>query len=60
MKLVVTRPLTADEESTLQDSIRRSFGHCFELPIAYVEEIPRDPSGKFRDIHSEVPEAGRL
>ena len=59
MKLVVTRPLTPDEESTLKHSINRSFGYPFELPITYVDEIPRDASGKFRDIRSEVPGAGR-
>ena len=59
MKLVVTRPLTPDEETTLKHSINRSFGYPFELPITYVDEIPRDASGKFRDIRSEVPGAGR-
>ena len=57
MKLVVTRPLTPDEESTLKHSINRSFGYPFELPITYVDDIPRDASGKFRDIYSEVPGA---
>ncbi len=60
MKLVVTRALTAEEESTLRDSIRRGLGHAFELPITYVDDIPRDPSGKYRDVRSELPEAGRL
>ena len=54
IKLIVTRPLTPDEETTLKDSINQSFGYPFELPIAYVDDIPRDASGKFRDIRSEV------
>ncbi len=57
MKLVVTRPLTPDEETALRDSINASFGYAFELPITYVDDIPRDASGKFRDIRSEVPGA---
>ena len=56
-KLVVSRPLTPDEETALKDSINASFGYAFELPITYVDDIPRDASGKFRDIRSEVPGA---
>ena len=57
MKLVVTRPLTPNEETALKDSINASFGYAFELPITYADDIPRDASGKFRDIRSEVPGA---
>ncbi len=60
MKLVVTRTLSEAELSGLRTSINRSLGHAFDLPLAYVDDIPRDASGKFRDIHSEVPGAGRL
>ena len=54
MKLVVTRPLTPDEGRALKDAVHHSFGYPFEVSIAYVDDIPRDPSGKFRDIYSEV------
>ena len=57
IKLVVTRPLTPGEETALKETINQNFGYPFELPIAYVDEIPRDASGKFRDVRSEVPGA---
>jgi len=60
MKLAVTRPLSPEEESALKDSIHTSLGYSFQLPITYVDAIPREPSGKFRDIRSEVAGAGRL
>ena len=57
MKLVVTRPLTPGEESALKGAINANLGYPFDLPITYVDDIPRDASGKFRDIRSEVPGA---
>ena len=59
MKLVVTRPLTPDEETTLKDPVNASFSYPFVLLIAYVDEIPRDASGKFHNIYSEVLDAKR-
>ena len=60
IKLVVTRPLAPEEATGLKAAIVESLGYPFELPITYVDDIPRDASGKFRDIRSEVPGAGRL
>ena len=57
MKLVVSRPLTPDEKRALEDSVHQSFGYPFEVLITCVDDIPRDASGKFRDIRSEVPGA---
>ena len=33
---------------------RRCLGHPFNIRFTYVDEIPRDPNGKFEDFRSEV------
>ena len=58
MKLVVTRELTLGEENTLKETVNTALGYTFNLPITYVDDIPRDASGKFRDIYSELAGAG--
>jgi phenylacetate-CoA ligase len=54
LRLVLRRPLTAEEEEDLRATFLRSLDYPFEIAIVPVDEIPRDPSGKFRTIQSEV------
>ena len=58
VKLAVARPLTAGEEATIRGFIRQAFGYDFDLPFDYVEEIPREASGKYQDFRSRLPQAG--
>lgn len=52
--LVVTRPLTAEEESALRVLILRNLGHSFSIRFSYREDIPRTASGKYEEFRSEV------
>ena len=54
VKLVTGRPLTAQEETGLKQSIIESLGHPFRLKLVYCESIPRGAGGKFEDFRSEV------
>ena len=57
VRLAVARPLSAEEEATIRGFIRKMFGYAFELPFVYVDEIAREPSGKYQDFRSELPRA---
>lgn len=52
--LVPERDVTAEEEDALRTMICERLGTDFELPISYVEEIPRSKGGKYEDFKSEV------
>jgi len=52
--LVVTRPLTSEEEQTIRDYLQRGLGYTFAVRFKYVEDIPRSPRGKFEEFRSEV------
>jgi phenylacetate-CoA ligase len=54
VKLAVTRALTAAEEDTVRGFLADGFGHAFDLDFVYVDEIPREPNGKYQDYRSEV------
>ena len=54
MKLAVARPLTPDEQSEIRNLVNEQLGYPFELPIVYVDEIPREASGKYQDYRSEL------
>jgi phenylacetate-CoA ligase len=54
MRMVVRAPLDEAEEILLRDRIRERFSYPFEVRFAYVDEIPRAPSGKFFDFYSEI------
>jgi phenylacetate-CoA ligase len=54
LRLVLSRPLTAPEEDDLRATFRRDLGHPFDIAIVRVDEIPRDPSGKYRKFQSDV------
>ena len=46
--------VTSDEEDALRTMICDRLGTDFELPISYVEEIPRSKGGKYEDFKSEI------
>ena len=54
-RLVVERPVTADEESQLRALIIKRLGHSFDVTFLYPPEIPRGPSGKYEDFRCELP-----
>lgn len=56
-RLAVTRPLGADEEQAIRGFIRDALGYAFDVRFIYVDEIPREPSGKYQDYRSEVSAA---
>lgn len=58
MRLVVERPLHADEERQLAGILTASLGHPFAVSFAYSESLPRTPDGKFEDFVSMVPHGG--
>ena len=54
VRLVVARPLTAEEEERLKSVILEYLGHPFTLGFTYVDEIPRSAGGKYEDFLSLV------
>ena len=53
-RLVTERPLTRAEERSLRIYIQAALPHRFDVSFAYVDEIPRNASGKFENFVSEV------
>jgi phenylacetate-CoA ligase len=56
-RLVVSRPLTPEEESGLKRMLTEGVGYPFSVSFKYVDSIPRSPNGKFEDFRSEVSHA---
>jgi phenylacetate-CoA ligase len=54
VKLVVTRPLTNGEETTLISHIQSSLGYPFDITLSYHDSIPRSASGKFEEFISRI------
>ena len=54
VKLAVPRPLSKAEEKAFLDATRDALGHPFELIPVYVDEIEREPSGKFFEFLCEM------
>ncbi len=54
MLLVPSRPVTREEEERLREITIRKLGYPFNIRFTYLDEIPRDSSGKFEDFRSEV------
>jgi phenylacetate-CoA ligase len=55
LRLVVDRPLIAQELERLRDSINRAIGTPFEISFSFRDTIPRSAGGKFEDFRSELP-----
>lgn len=53
-KLVVSRPLSKDEEGQLKKGAFTALGHNFHIIFSYLDEIPRSAGGKFEDFISKV------
>jgi phenylacetate-CoA ligase len=54
IKMVVTRPLTAEETEQLHHKISADFEGQFEIAFRYVDDIPRSKGGKYEDFICEV------
>ena len=54
IKLVADQPLSEPEEVGIAAHLQRNFGHPFRFKFIYVDEIPREPSGKFQIFKSEL------
>ena len=52
--LVVPRPWTAADEAALRNHLTRNYRHPFDFTIAYVDDIPRAPNGKYEEFASLV------
>jgi phenylacetate-CoA ligase len=52
-RLVVRRPLTAEEEKFIIDTATTSLGGAHRVRLVYRTEIPRQPSGKFAEFTNE-------
>lgn len=54
VRVAADRPFTGEETESLTAAFRKSFGHNFEICWAYVNEFPKNPSGKFEEFISEI------
>ena len=53
-RLVAERKLTSSEEQQVKQVLRESLGHQFRFRFTYLDEIPRNPGGKFSSFISLV------
>jgi phenylacetate-CoA ligase len=60
VKLVVSKPLTHDQEERMKQLLLRSLGHPFRVTLTYHDEIPRSPSGKFEEFVCAVKPAADI
>lgn len=56
LRLVVERPLTADEERRLEEHIRTRFPGPFTVVLTYHDALGPSPSGKYEDFRCEIPD----
>jgi phenylacetate-CoA ligase len=54
IKLVADLHLSAAEEADITAHLQRNFGHPFRFNFVYVDDIPREPGGKFQIFKSEL------
>jgi len=54
VRLVVSRPLTGEEEAHVRRSVGDALGPPFTVQITYCEPITRGPGGKYAEFYSEV------
>lgn len=54
IRLVQSAAFSVDEESQIQEFIRRTLGFPFEIEIRYVDEIERSRNGKFEEFISHL------
>lgn len=53
-RLVVSEPLTPEQEDKMREMIQRNLGHAYRVTFTYFEEMPAGPRGKFEEFVSEV------
>ena len=53
-RLVVERPLVAEEEEKLRQRMLSRLGHPFEIEFSYVDRIARQAGGKYEEFKSEL------
>ncbi len=58
VKLVVSRPLSHEEQSRFTASLRKAFAHPLEFTFNYVDAIPREVSGKHADFRCDIESPG--
>jgi phenylacetate-CoA ligase len=56
VQFVMERDLTARETETLSAALREHLGYPFQILLNRVDEIGRQPGGKFEDVLSLLPE----
>ena len=54
LRLVARRPLTPEEESVITGLVHGDLHPSFQIRFVYVDEIPRNPSGKIEDFRCEI------
>lgn len=54
VKMVVTEPLTADQETRLKAQIVKDLGYPFNITLSYHDEIPLSARGKYEEFISKV------
>ena len=52
VRLVVERPIAADEEARLAERVHNALGHPFPLRFSYVESIERSPVARYEELTS--------
>ncbi len=57
IKLVVDRPLVTTEEDAIRRMMATWFAQGMAVRFSYVDQIPRDPTGKFEDFRCEIAES---
>jgi phenylacetate-CoA ligase len=56
LRVVVDRPLTAQEQLKAVERARAALGYPFEVDVTTVDEIERGPTGKFEEFLSLLPQ----
>ena len=54
VKLVVACALSEAEERQARQAIIDRLGYEYKLPLVYVDDIPREASGKYQEFKSEI------
>jgi len=53
-RMVVSSPLTPEQEERTRELIVRNLGHPFRITFTYLDEIPAGPRGKYEEFISKV------
>ena len=57
VRLVLTQPLTVEEEELIRARVLRALGHPYTLNLVPVAEVERSPAGKFEQFVA-MPQVG--